>query len=183
MAYMIVPKVIRDFTGKAPLTELRHLPEVVAYFRNNLLVRSMQDGDCLVWTGRKNEKGYGKFRVRTKNRQIDFKAHRISWELNFGEIIPGMEVCHKCDNRACIKPDHLFLGDHYDNMYDCMKKGRHVWVKLQEPQVLEIRNSDLSISHLRKKYNLAHSTIANIRKGRTWRKAGMESQTDGTFSK
>lgn len=50
-------------------------------------------------------------------------AHRISWEFHFGD--PGeLHVLHKCDNRKCVRPDHLFLGTNLDNILDSMRKGR-----------------------------------------------------------
>lgn len=90
-----------------------------------------KSGDCWVWTaavvGSRNPKykrigGYGAFGVGGKVR----RAHRVSWELANGPIPDGALVCHSCDNRSCVRPSHLFIGDQSDNVHDMDAKGRRV---------------------------------------------------------
>ena len=74
--------------------------------------------NCWLWTGPISESGYGGFGAHGRN----FQAHRFSWFLAFGKIPKGMYVCHRCDVRNCVRPDHLFLGTHLDNMRDKAEK-------------------------------------------------------------
>lgn len=81
---------------------------------------------CWLWTGAKTAFGYGNLYVPVgpDRRSPKVNAHRFSYELHFGPIPPGVEVCHHCDVPACVRPDHLFLGSRIDNIRDCMRKGR-----------------------------------------------------------
>ena len=83
-----------------------------------------RSGQCWTWTGTKSQ-AYGALSASIPGeRPRRIMAHRISWRLHHGDIPPRILVLHKCDNRICVNPDHLFLGNHRDNRQDCEQKGR-----------------------------------------------------------
>jgi len=107
-------------------------------------------------------------------------AHRLSYEIAHGVRLPSStDVCHTCDIRCCVNPDHLFEGTRADNMRDCANKGR---IKipgmmgeqltqsvLTEEQVLAIRSSGKSQRALGREYGVDKGTIACIVHRKTWK--------------
>lgn len=77
-------------------------------------------GSCWVWTGAVGDHGYGRITEKGKR----YRAHRMAWLINCGEIPEGLSVLHKCDNPSCVNPDHLFLGTQKVNIADGIQKGR-----------------------------------------------------------
>ena len=118
---------------------------------------------CWIWIGPKNGNGYGSFRYRGKYTG----AHRISFMLE-NKILPdGMDVLHSCDNPLCVRPSHLHLGTHDDNMKEKAIRGRapkgmnhrNGRSVLRFVEVMEIRNL-FSLGHTVKEINNKYRSVS-----------------------
>lgn len=125
-------------------------------------------GRCWVWLG-VTRNGYGRCRLICGGKLLS--AHRVSWELVKGIIPEGLKVLHKCDNPACVRPFHLFLGTYKDNRLDCLRKGRGS--KLTLDQVRKIRKlyaSGITQVIIAKKFGVTRETVSAIANRRIWKK-------------
>ena len=98
----------------------------------------VKDSGCWEARGFRNEDGYVLF--STSYRKIS--AHRASFIVHYGEIPAGREICHTCDNPACINPEHLYAGTHSENMLDRSKRQRDPRMVLTPDKVRVIRVLD-----------------------------------------
>ncbi len=134
--------------------------------------------DCWLWTGRKNREGYGILSEYGRN----IRAHRFSYELHNGPIAAGLAVCHQCDVRNCVNPNHLWLGTIQDNNTDRTIKGRTVSVRLEgedsprakltDEQVIEIRQriaQGESYADIASRFNISTSNVDAIKHRKTWK--------------
>lgn len=139
--------------------------------------RSRGIDSCWMWVRQRDACGYGRLQIGTRNAL----AHRVSWELNRGDIPKGMHVLHRCDQPGCVNPGHLFLGTHQDNMADMYSKGRRPAprgirngrVKLSEQDVLDIRANyalcRVTQAELAQRFGVSSASINFIVNGKNWR--------------
>ena len=130
---------------------------------------------CWEWLGANKGNGYG--------HTSRGPAHRRSYQLFVGQIPDGMDVCHKCDNRICVNPSHLFVGTRYENMQDALRKGRIArgdqlpprWgehgtaSKLTAQQIVIIRASSDPSKDLAIRFGVTSDNINRIRRNNTWK--------------
>lgn len=124
---------------------------------------------CWEWQGAKgNKTAHGRFKV---NGSL-VGAHRYSYELAHGEIPDGAYICHKCDNPACVNPDHLYAGTPRDNVLDMLRRDRSTNVLLTKNKVKEIRqryaNGGITQKKLASVYNVSEHTISSVVNRITW---------------
>lgn len=129
---------------------------------------------CWLWTGTVTKRGYGSVWWKGKN----YYVHRRAYEEKFGKIPKGLYVCHHCDVKLCINPDHLFLGTAQQNSTDMVQKNRQANGikngnrKLTENEVHEIRKNrqnGIDIDKLAEIYKVNRSTIRRIVVREIWR--------------
>lgn len=132
---------------------------------------------CLLWTKATFASGYGGFALNGERKHIRL-AHRFAWESTRGPISAGQHVLHRCDTRACINPDHLFLGTQADNNRDMFRKGRNRHnprrgveapnAKLTDSAVEYIRTSGDSLRALARRFGVSKVAVGKVRSGKTW---------------
>lgn len=135
-----------------------------------------KSGECLTWTAAKRSTGYGCLKVHGRL----VSTHRLSFVLHFGEIPDGKIICHKCDNRLCVRPEHLFAGTPRENVVDMDAKGRcqrvngerHPSAKLTEELVEQIwfyHFAAVSNRKIAEWMGIAPTSVDSIIRGEAWK--------------
>lgn len=139
-------------------------------FLQKVETHGMDSNKCWPWKGASKNNGYGHVTVKG----VSVTAHRRSYELFIGPIPKGMDVCHTCDNRYCVNPDHLFIGSRQENMDDCRKKGRTAGFRrkhLTQLTVQEIRrraHAGVPASRIAETMGLKYHRVMSVIAGRTY---------------
>lgn len=137
---------------------------------------------CWTWTGYCDPRGYGRIHIGNTSAY----AHRVSWRLHFGDIpYDAPCVCHSCDNRRCVRPDHLRVDTQAGNLKERDDKGRGRYLRRLEPRVARGRARKLTADIVRsirfrlaageravdlaREYGVAKASIYDIRVCSTWR--------------
>jgi len=147
-------------------------------FFDKINLLGVGEDDCWEWRAFVHPRGYGTLNVNKKMEH----AHRVSWVIHYGKIPDGLCVCHKCDNRKCVNPKHLFLGTHLDNAIDRDIKGRgkipdnrgenHGMSKLTKEEILIIRELYSSGKYVQREiadiFGVCRQTISDIVNKTSW---------------
>jgi hypothetical protein len=133
---------------------------------------------CWEWIGGKYHNGYGQF-FDGKNK---ITAHRFSYKEYKGPIKKGLNVCHTCDNRWCVNPDHLFLGTQKENLQDMYSKnrqnppdtrgtnnGRSIITSSDVVKMRNLYQNNISVAEIARKFSVSETQTSRIVKRQSWK--------------
>jgi hypothetical protein len=136
--------------------------------KKRLLNKVKIENECWLWEGCLNHVGYGQSSYRSKQMTV----HRLSWKVFKGDFDSKLCVLHKCDNRNCINPEHLYLGNQCDNMQDAFDRGRKTTKRENHPrakvtkelskEIIQHRKSGMSQQKIGDLYGVSQGVISKV---------------------
>lgn len=139
--------------------------------RARFFAKVAKSDECWSWTGaRRGAKSYGVLRIDGKLVNV----HRLSWAIHHGEVPAGMCVCHRCNNKVCVNPSHLYLASAQQNVRDAWRDGlcergeQKASAKLNREAVTEIRSSGATLASLAEKFGVSIQAVWLAKHGRRW---------------
>lgn len=140
---------------------------------------------CLIWTGYTDKDGYAIAHFVDRKVKKNLKVHRLVYEQVNGKIPHGMLVCHRCDIRSCVNPDHLFVGTYADNVSDMWDKKR--WKpgaqdnagernpnsklsSVDVEKIIQMKADGAKTKQLSETFGVSKTQIQKIFSGKAWRK-------------
>ena len=135
---------------------------------DRILKKVNKTDTCWLWNGKTQSDGYGEIWHPEKKKLAT--VHKLVYQFMKGVVPETMFVCHTCDVRNCVNPDHLWLGSNRDNIIDAAKKGRSGGQKLKTIDVVKIRQlADSGVKHkdIAIMYNVSRPTITRAINGVT----------------
>lgn len=174
----------RRYCASAHKRQLCRPPSVRPTWRSLFWTKVKKTSGCWEWSGLLDRDGYGRFGHRnTWSRSFseigEVSTHRIAWTLLKAPIPNGKWVLHKCDNRKCVKPDHLFIGTHKENSADRSMKGRNPNTRGESNgqskltpsairRIRKLRDAGLPQSRIADIFDVRQPTISDILLRKTW---------------
>ena len=127
--------------------------------------RRPEMGPCWEWTGSKDRNGYGRFRFHRKGQKVDKKAHRLSYELEYGQV-PAL-LRHRCDNPPCIRPGHLLPGTHQSNAIDARDRGLLVFrpktlAETDHHEIWSLRDAGMPYPAIAARFGVSYETVRRV---------------------
>ena len=127
---------------------------------------------CWIWEASYFNSGYGRFAETSRKSTL---AHRMAYTLFCGSIPHNSFVCHKCDNKSCVNPDHLFIGTPQDNSTDMVNKKRQAYgvkirkLALTKEQAFHIANSAEPLNKLAEKFGVSYGVVWGVKNGKSYK--------------
>ncbi len=168
----------RRFCGYSCSNKTRTFTRVPMQERFWCKVKIGAPTECWEWKAAVHPDGYGWFTGNPTDRPRH--AHRFAYQLSKGDIPDNLWVLHTCDNRICVNPNHLYLGNRRDNIKDCVDRNRTCYgernprSKLTEKQVVEIRQlrrDGVKQATIASVFGIAQSCVSQIEHRQRWKRA------------